>query len=48
MEGFCVPNAVDDRGRAELRRMGGWSAYFQAAVQIRDRLLAAPPDAISA
>ncbi|ABB34848.1 conserved hypothetical protein [Synechococcus sp. CC9605] len=48
VEGVCVSNAVDDRGRADLRRMGGWSAYCQAAVQIRDRLLAAPPDAVSA
>ena len=48
VEGVCVSNAVDDRGRADLRRMGGWSAYCQAAVQIRDRLLAATPNAISA
>ena len=48
VEGVCVSNAVDDRGRADLRRMGGWSAYCQAAVQIRDRLLAAPPHAVSA
>jgi len=48
VEGVCVSDAVDDRGRADLRRMGGWSAYCQAAVQIRDRLLAATPNAISA
>ena len=48
VEGVCVSNAVDDRGRADLRRMGGWAAYRQAAVQIRDRLTAAMPDAISA
>ena len=48
VEGVCVSNAVDDRGRADLRRMGGWAAYCQAAVQIRDRLSAATPDAISA
>ena len=48
VEGVCVSNAVDDRGRADLRRMGGWAAYCQAAVQIRDRLLAATPNAISA
>jgi len=48
VEGVSVSNAVDDRGRADLRRMGGWVAYCQAAVQIRDRLTAATPDAISA
>ena len=48
VEGVCVSNAVDDRGRADLRRMGGWAAYCQAAVQIRERLLAATPNAISA
>ena len=48
VEGVCVSDAVDDRGRADLRRMGGWAAYCQAAVQIRDRLLAATPNAISA
>ena len=48
VEGVCVSNAVDDRGRADLRRMGGWAAYCQAAVQIRNRLLAATPDAMSA
>ena len=48
VEGVCVSNAVDDRGRADLRRMGGWAAYRQAAVQIRDRLSAATPDALSA
>jgi chromosome partitioning protein len=48
VEGVCVSDAVDDRGRADLRRMGGWSAYCQAAVQIRDRLSAAPLDALSA
>lgn len=48
VEGVCVSNAVDDRGRADLRRMGGWAAYCQAAVQIRDRLLAATPNAIGA
>ena len=48
VEGVCVSNAVDDRGRADLRRMGGWVAYCQAAVQIRDRLSAATPDAVSA
>ena len=48
VEGVCVSNAVDDRGRADLRRMGGWAAYCQAAVQSRDRLLAATPNAISA
>ena len=48
MEGVCVLNAVDDRGRAHLRLIGGWAAYCQVAVQIRDRLLAATPNAISA
>ena len=48
VEGVCVSDAVDDRGRADLRRMGGWTAYCKAAVQIRDRLSAATPDAISA
>ena len=48
VEGVCVSNDVDDCGRADLRRMGGWAAYCQAAVQIRDRLLATTPDAISA
>ena len=48
VEGVCVSNAVDDRGRADLRRMGGWTAYCQAAVQIRDRLLAATLNTISA
>ena len=48
VEGVCVSNAVDDRGRSDLRRMGGWAAYCQAAVQIRDRLLAATPNGISA
>ncbi|MCB4406881.1 ParA family protein [Synechococcus sp. MU1642] len=48
VEGVSVSNAVDDRGRADLRRMGGWEAYCQAAVQIRDRLSAATPDVISA
>ncbi len=48
VEGVSVSDAVDDRGRADLRRMGGWAAYCQAAVQIRDRLSAAPLDAISA
>ena len=48
VEGVCVSNAVDDRGRADLRRMGGWAAYSQAAVQIRDRLSAATHDSISA
>ncbi len=48
VEGVCVSNAVDDRGRADLRRMGGWATYCQAAVQIRDRLLAATPNAIGA
>ena len=38
VEGVCVSEAVDDRGRADLRRMGGWSAYCAAAVQIRERL----------
>ena len=41
VEGVCVSEAVDDRGRADLRRMGGWSAYCAAAVQIRERLMAA-------
>ena len=36
---LCL-EAVDDRGRADLRRMGGWSAYCAAAVQIRERLMA--------
>ena len=27
VEGVSVSNAVDDRGRADLRRMGGWVAY---------------------
>ena len=40
VEGVCVSEAVDDRGRADLRRMGGWSGYCSAAVQIRERLLA--------
>ena len=40
VEGVCVSEAVDDRGRADLRRMGGWSAYCAAAVQIRERLKA--------
>ena len=40
VEGVCVSEAVDDRGRADLRRMGGWSAYCAAAVQIRERLMA--------
>ena len=31
VEGVCVSNAVDDRGRADLRRMGGWAAYCQVA-----------------
>ena len=48
VEGVCVSNAVDDRGRADLRRMGGWAAYSQAAGQVRARLSAATPDAISA
>ena len=48
VEGVCVSDAVDDRGRAEPRRMGGWSAYCQAAVQIRDRLSASPLDVLSA
>ena len=48
VEGVCVSDAVSDRGRADLRRMGGWSAYCQAAVQIRDRLSVAPLDALSA
>ena len=48
VEGVCVSNAVDDRGRADLRRMGGWAAYCQAAVQIRDCLSAAKPDVIGA
>ena len=48
VEGVSVSDAVDDRGRADLRRMGGWAAYCQAAVQIRDRLSAAPLDAIRA
>ena len=39
VEGVCVSEAVDDRGRADLRRMGGWSAYCAAAVQIRERLM---------
>ena len=46
VEGVCVSNAVDDR--ADLRRMGGWAAYSQAAGQVRARLSAATPDAISA
>jgi chromosome partitioning protein len=40
VEGVCVSEAVDDRGRADLLRMGGWSAYCAAAVQIRERLKA--------
>ena len=40
VEGVCVSEAVDDRGRADLRRMGGWSAYCAAAVEIRERLMA--------
>ena len=40
VEGVCVSEAVDDRGRADLRRMGGWSGYCSAAVQIRERLMA--------
>ena len=40
VEGVCVSEAVDDRGRADLRRMGGWSAYCAAAVQVRERLMA--------
>ena len=48
VEGLSVSDAVDDRGRADLRRMGGWAAYCQTAVQILDRLSAAPLDAISA
>ncbi len=40
VEGVCVSEAVDDRGRADLRRMGGWSGYCSAAVQIQERLLA--------
>ena len=48
VEGVCVSNAIDDRGRADLRRMGGWAAYCQAAVQIRERLSAATPNAMSA
>ena len=39
VEGVCVSEAVDDRGRADLRRMGGWSGYCSAAVQIRERLM---------
>ena len=27
VEGVCVSDAVDDRGRADLRRMGGRAAY---------------------
>ena len=48
VEGVCVSDAVDDRGRADLRRMGGWSSYCQAAVQIRERLSSAPLGALSA
>ena len=48
VEGVCVSDAVDHRGRAKPRRMGGWSAYCQAAVQIRDRLSASPLDVLSA
>ena len=48
VEGVCVSDAVDDRGRADLRRMGGWAAYGQAAIQIQERLSAALPDSISA
>lgn len=49
VEGVCVSDAVDDRGRADLRRMGGWSAYCNAALQIRERLMAVEgSEAISA
>ena len=49
VEGVCVSDAVDDRGRADLRRMGGWSAYCNAALQIQERLMAVEgSEAISA
>ena len=48
VEGVSVSDEVDDRARADLRLMGGWAAYCQAAVQIRDRLSTAPLDAIIA
>ncbi len=48
VEGVSVSDAVDDRGRADLRRMGGWAAYCQVAVQISDRLSAALLDGIGA
>ena len=48
VEGVCVSDAVDDRGRADSLRMRGWSAYCQAAVQICDRLSASPLDVLSA
>ena len=49
VEGVCVSDAVDDRGRADLRSMGGWSAYGNAALQIRERRMAVEgSEAISA
>ena len=48
VEGVCVSDAVDHRGRADLRRMAGWTAYCTAAQQISARLSAAPPAALSA
>ena len=48
VEGVCVSDAVDHRGRADLRRMAGWTAYCTAAQQISALLAAAPPEALSA
>ena len=48
VEGVCVSDAVDHRGRADLRRMAGWTAYCAAAQQISALLAAAPPEALSA
>ena len=48
VEGVSVSDAVDDRGRADLRRMGGWAAYCQVAFQISDRFSAALLDGIGA